>query len=111
MHTGDPQITPSSLDFLGWQIETFRFYFKTIPLSPSGNETRRDDSNAKFFNDAAMSLKASLGETAVDFAFAPFAPSSEASVGTSGDETLPEGHLFPIFVLHGNGHVFCLLTG
>ena len=88
-------------------FNSFHNQFKTISLSPTGNESRRDDS--KFLGDATMSFKASLGETAVDFVFAPQVPASPAP--TSSDETSPESHLYPIFILHGNGHVFCLLTG
>ncbi len=78
-----------------------------ILLTPNGagESSNRDETESKLFGDAPLSLKASLGETAVDFAFAPPLPADEFS------EENPIFHLYPIFVLHGNGNVFCLLTG
>jgi hypothetical protein len=63
--------------------------------------------DAKLLSDASMTVKASLGETAVDFTFASpvLTPFDDLSTGSQAV------HLFPIFVLHGNGNVFCLLTG
>ena len=58
----------------------------------------QDKSSKGFFGESAMSLKGSLGETAVSFAFAP-------SVGND-----PEPHLWPLFILCGDGSVFCMVT-
>jgi len=82
-------------------------FFQKISLAPSsgGESSNRDETESKPFGDATLSVKASLGETAVDFAFAPPLPADDFS------EENPIFHLFPIFVLHGNGNVFCLLTG
>ncbi|TRY78269.1 hypothetical protein TCAL_10646 [Tigriopus californicus] len=52
-----------------------------------------------FFADASLSVRASLGETAVSFAFAP------PGVGEN------QGHLWPLFILQGNGHVYFMITG
>ena len=51
-----------------------------------------------FFGESALSLKGSLGETAVSFAFAP-------SVGNDSDP-----HLWPLFILCGDGSVYCMVT-
>ena len=59
---------------------------------------RRQDNSKGFFGESAMSLKGSLGETAVSFAFAP-------SVGND-----PDPHLWPLFILCGDGSVFCMVT-
>jgi hypothetical protein len=84
--------------------------FQTISLASGDVKHDIDDNDcdSKPFGDAALSLKASIGETAVDFAFAP--PLPFPGTESSGPEN-SIFHLFPVFVLHGNGNVFCLLTG
>ena len=62
------------------------------------SDHRRQDNSKGFFGESAMSLKGSLGETAVSFAFAP-------SVGND-----PDPHLWPLFILCGDGSVFCMVT-
>ena len=58
-------------------------------------------SQKRFFGDSALTLKGSLGETAVSFAFAP-------SVGVGVTDENP--HLWPLFILCGDGSVFCMMT-
>ena len=70
---------------------------QSINLNPGSHSK-----SASFFATSALSIKASLGESAVSFAFAPPAVEEEGLVGSS---------IWPMFVLYGNGDVYCLVTG
>lgn len=56
----------------------------------------------RFFGESAISVRGSLGETAVSFAFAP-------PVNDNGKD--PSPNLWPIFILCGDGSVYCMVTG
>lgn len=60
--------------------------------------------SSTFFGSASLSVQGSLGETAVSFTFAP------AVSGSGEDEREEDCHLFPMFILHGNGNVYSLVT-
>ena len=62
---------------------------------------------SNFFAEASLSVRGSLGEVAVGFSFAPSVDESEDGTGSSSSA----GGLWPVFVLHGNGSVYCLVTG
>jgi len=62
-----------------------------------------DTSN--LFRESSMSVRGSLGETAIAFAFAP--PVAEADEETS---TLAATATWPVFILYGNGEIYCLLA-
>ena len=72
--------------------------------------TQLRNRGSNFFAEASLSVRGSLGEVAVGFTFAPSVDDE------SGDKTGPPssgggGGLWPVFVLHGNGSVYCLVTG
>ena len=54
-----------------------------------------------------------MGESAVGFTFAPPVRQSNEAQNSQEDgiEGIPLSGLWPMFVLHGNGNVFCLVTG
>ena len=54
-------------------------------------------------------MRGSLGEVAVGFTFAP-SVNDESEDGTGPPSNGGCG-LWPVFVLHGNGSVYCLVTG
>ena len=62
-----------------------------------------DSRQKRFFGESGLSLKGSLGETAVSFSFAP--PVAIDAENTNGP------YLWPIFILCGNGSVYCMVTG
>ena len=72
---------------------------QSLPLGRSGGGDQ-----SRFFADSSVSVQGSLGETAVDFAFAP-----PLAAGEEEDEE--SSCLWPVFLLYGNGTVYCTLTG
>ncbi len=60
------------------------------------------DNSTSFFGEASLSVRASLGETVVCFAFAPCCVD---------DDDVEDVCSWPVFVLQGNGEIFCVLTG
>lgn len=80
---------------------------QSIALAKSGSSS--------FFANTSLSVKASLGETAVCFAFAPPVPPGghDSSTGGGNDSEYNQlaGSLWPIFVLQGNGEIHCVVAG
>ena len=70
---------------------------ETIALTKSHDERQK-----RFFGESALTLRGSLGETAVSFSFAP-------PVGIDAND--PNPNLWPIFILCGDGSVYCMVTG
>ena len=70
---------------------------ETIALTKSHDERQK-----RFFGKSALTLRGSLGETAVSFSFAP-------PVGIDAND--PNPNLWPIFILCGDGSVYCMVTG
>ena len=60
---------------VGSRLNSSLSFLQTISLTPGVGSRMKgdvdDDCDSKLFGDASLSLKASLGETAVDLAFAP----------------------------------------
>jgi nuclear pore complex protein Nup88 len=81
---------------------------QTLPLSStSASLPPSKSSNSKsFFGQSSLTVRGSLGETGVSFAFAPPVVSSG---GDPQDDMTP--NLWPIFILCGDGSVYCMVTG
>ena len=71
---------------------------ETLMLTGSVSDARQ----RRFFGESALSVRGSLGETAVSFSFLP-------PVGVDNED--PNPHLWPIFILCGDGSVYCMVTG
>ncbi len=78
------------------------------PEQSIGLTRNGDDGGGHFFGEASLSVRASLGETAICFAFAPTPPEPEATSGVDGDNG---NGLWPAFVLQGNGEILCVVAG
>ena len=50
------------------------------------------------------------GETAVDFAFTPSALDESPTCLNAGEDENVSPNICPLFILHGNGDVYCLVT-
>ena len=70
----------------------------------SGNTPPGAGSASRFFGESSLTVRGSLGETAVSFTFAP-------PVACSVDDEDNTPYLWPVFILFGDGSVYFVVTG
>ena len=87
--------------FFSRQITMFNSRFKSLTIFFQGSVA------PALFGKSALTVKGSLGETAVGFDFAP--PTISTSV-SAGEEPSTNPTIYPVFILWGDGRIFFVAT-